>query len=223
MQPYIPPRDADFNSWLTNFSTLLTATPTNYGLTAPDAVLVAAQQSAFDAAYTAATNPTTRTAATVATKDAARASAEALVRPYAIRISKNATVSPALKTGIGVTVPGTIPTPIPPPTTAPAATIEKQISGATTIKFSEPGSTGKAKPYGVTGMEVARSMGTSWATDPSQAAVIATATKSPVVITNDPADAGKKMTLFFRWKTRSGPGGLSQTGPWTTATNGYAL
>jgi uncharacterized small protein (DUF1192 family) len=223
MSPYIPAKDSLFALWLLNFTTLLTASPASYVLTAPDALAVDTVADAFAAAYATAKNPTTRTKATVAAKDAARASAEAVVRPYAVRISRTASVSDALKIGIGVTVPGAIPTPVPPPTTAPTVGVERQISGATTLKFSEPGMTGKAKPAGVIGMEVFRSVGTVHATDPTQAAYVATATKSPVVVPNDPADAGKKVTYFFRWVTRSGPGGLAQSGPWTPALNGYAL
>lgn len=223
MQPYIPTTDAAFAAWLLNFSTLLTAAPATYGLTAPDAVVVAAANSDFQPKYLAATNPTTRTAGTVAAKDASRASGEAIVRPYAIRISVNAAVTAQAKINIGVTVRGAVPTPVPPPTTAPSLSIQSAISGAITLKYSEPGTAGKAKPAGVVGMEIFRSLGTTFATDPSQASYVATATKSPVVIPNEPADAGKKATYYARWTTRSGPGGIAQVGPWTPPLQTYAL
>jgi len=36
----IPSRDADLDTWLLNFKTLIAATPTNYGLVAADATAI---------------------------------------------------------------------------------------------------------------------------------------------------------------------------------------
>ena len=77
--PYIPAKDALFAAWLLNFSTLLTASPVTYGLTAPDAVTVAGVNGTFQAAYATATNPATRTSGAVAATDVARLDAEAIV------------------------------------------------------------------------------------------------------------------------------------------------
>jgi hypothetical protein len=101
---YMPTKEAELNTWLSNFSALLTATPLAYGLTAPDAVAVAAEQAAFSAALAAATEPATRTKVTVRAKDTAKQSMLTVVRRYATAISANPDVSAALKTGIGVTV-----------------------------------------------------------------------------------------------------------------------
>ena len=101
--PYIPAADALAGPWSDNFSTLLTAAPTDYGLVAGDAVAVAAVVTPWLAALVLATNPATRTPVTVADKDTARAAMEAVVRPYAVQISQNPLISNGLKTGIGVT------------------------------------------------------------------------------------------------------------------------
>lgn len=213
--PYIPPKDADFDAWLVNFSTLLTANPTNYGLVAGDATAVAAVTSAWTTAYPIATNPATRTSATIATKDAARASAEATVRPYAIRIRNNASVSDALKIGIGVTIPNTPPTPIPAPVVAPVVSLLSAISLEQTLEYKASGSTGKAKPFGAIGVEVWRSVGTVPAVDPLQTSYVGTVTKSPFRQSFLAGDQGKIVTYFARFVTRSGPGGAAQVGPWS--------
>lgn len=213
--PYIPPRDADFAAWLLNFATLIAASPTAYGLIASDATAISAQNTDFQAAYTSATNPTTRTSATVAAKDVARLNAQAVVRPYAMRVRNNTTVSDALKVGLGLTIPSTVPTPVPPPSTAPEIGLRQAIVGQMTLTYKEPGFAGKAKPYGVIGAEFARAIGTVPAVDPTQATVWGTATKSPFAMAFAPADAGKTVTLFARWITRSGPGGVAQRGPWS--------
>ena len=51
LAPYIPVKDADLANWLDNFSALITASPATYGLVAGDAVAIAAQVAAWDAAY----------------------------------------------------------------------------------------------------------------------------------------------------------------------------
>jgi hypothetical protein len=213
--PYIPNRDADLSNWMANFSSLITAGPATYGLTAPDAVTIAFQNSQFQAAYLLATNPATRTAPTVAAKDAARFAAVAIIRPYAIRIRNNGAVSDLAKVALGLTIPSTTPTPIPAPTTAPLLSIVNAIPLQQTLGYREPGSAGKAKPYGVIGVEIWRAVGTVPAIDPSQAEYYATATKSPFRATFTAPQVGKICTYFGRYVTRSGPGGIAQAGPFS--------
>ena len=216
---YIPAKDALFATWLENFSTLLTAAPATYGLTAPDATAVDAVNTAFQAAYALAIDPPTRTSVTVADKDAARASAEAVVRPFAVTISRNAAVTDGNKTAIGVTVPSVTPTPIPPPANAPSLALVSAISLVQTLSYKVAGQTGKAKPFGSIGVEIFRSVGTVAATDPAQCAYIGTYTKSPFKQTYSSGDQGKIVTLFARYVTRSGPDGVAQPGPWSDALN----
>jgi len=101
--PYIPSPDGLAADWSDNFSALITANPGDYGLIAGDAVAIAAATDPYRAALTVATEPTTRTPVAVAAKDAARATMEAVARPYAVQISADASISGALKTGVGVT------------------------------------------------------------------------------------------------------------------------
>lgn len=214
--PYIPPKDADFDAWLLNFTTLLTAAPTTYGLTAPDAVACAAAYSAWHPAYVTATTPETRTSPAVAQKDAERAAAEATVRPYAQRISKNEAVTPENKTAIGVNLPNTSPVPIPPPTTFPLVSLRNATPLVHVLQYQDSGlGTGKKKPFGALGMQVFRSVGTVAATDPAQASFDTQPTKSPFRSSFSAEQRGKVATYFARWVTRSGPGGAAQYGPWS--------
>lgn len=212
---YIPAQDAAFRDWLLNFSTLITANPTNYGLIAGDAVIIAAQYTAFSAAYLTATNPTTRTSANIAAKDAARANAEAVVRPYAQRVRNNTTVSNALKIGLGITVPSVTPTPIPAPVVAPELGLQSAIPLQQTLTFRDPTALGKAKPFGVIGVEIFRAIGTVPAVDPLAASYVATVTKTPFRQTFVAGNVGNVCTYFARFVTRSGPGGASQVGPFS--------
>jgi hypothetical protein len=214
--PYIPARDADFKDWLDNFSTLINANPTTYGLTSGDAAAIGSVRTAFDSAYALAVNPATRTSATVASKDAARATAEATCRPFAIRVRNNPAVSNALKVGLGLTIPNTTPTPIPAPTIAPSLELVNAIALQQTIGYKNPVTLGKGKPFGAIAVEIWRAIGTTPAIDPDQATFNAIVTKSPFRSTFAGDQQGKVCTYFARFRTRSGPEGQSQTGPWSS-------
>lgn len=213
---YIPPTDAGFGSWLTNFSALLTASPATYGLVSGDAVLVAAQEAAYTAALAAATDPGTRTPVTVSAKDAAKASALAVVRPYAVAISLNAGVADEDKTDIGVTVRKTVPTPIPAPTATPALSFVSAVPLNVTLQARNVATpTSKAKPFGSIGVEVWDSVGTVAATDPAQLDYRFTASKIPFVRVFDAGDQGKICSMAVRYVTRGGNGGVAKVGPWS--------
>lgn len=212
---YIPAKDALFATWLANFSALLTAAPTDYGLDAADATAVDGVNTTFQAAYTTSQNPATRTAPSVAAKDVARASAEAVVRPYAVQISRNSAVTDANKASIGVTIPSLVPTPVAAPTVAPVIGLESATIGQMRLKYQAAGASGKSKPFGAIGVEIWRSVGVVAATDPAQATYNGTVTKTPFRQNFTGPDATKICTYFARFVTRSGPDGKAQVGPWS--------
>ena len=214
---YIPSKDADFENWLNNFSTLLTASPVTYGLTAPDAVIVAGQYASWNAAYMLATNPATRTSVTIQAKTNARNTATATVRPYAVNIINNAGVTDANKTSIGVTVPKLVPTPVPPPLTFPHLVLDGATPLVMNMSYRDSGTpTSKKKPAGATGVQIFVTKGIAPAVDPSVALFYQTWTKSPNTVNFNSGDTGKIATFFTRYQTTSGPGGTAQYGPWGT-------
>ena len=221
--PYIPAPDAAFSAWLSNFATLIAATPAAYGLLAGDATAISTQDALFQPAYTLAIDPPTRTSATIADKDAARATAEATCRPYAIRIRNNAAVSDLLKVGVGVTVPVLVPSPIPAPTSAPVLGLTSAAPLLHTLTYKDTGSSGKNKPFGAIGVEIWRSIGTVVATDPAQCAFNGSVTKSPFHQHFVDANRGKVCTYFARFVTRSGPAGQTQVGPWSASLVSYVI
>lgn len=219
--PYLPPRDADFAIWLANFSTKITAVPANYGLIAGDAVIIAAQNTAFQAAFLAATTPATRTAATVAAKDAARVLAEAVARPYATAISRNPAVTDANKANVGVTLPDPSRTPIPAPVTAPVLSVRAMIPGQVTIDYRDATDpTARAKPDGVVGMQLFAVFGTVPAVSADALSFIGQVTKTPTLL-DSTGQSGKVLTMAGRWVTRAGPGGMAQNGPWSALVSTY--
>lgn len=212
---YIPAPDAGFESWLLNFTSELTATPTVYGLVAGDAVICAAEYTAWNAAYLTATTPATRTKPAIAAKDAARAHAESVVRPYAQRIKVNPAVTNLSRAAIGVTINAFPPTPIPAPITSPALMLVGAQPNNATLQYRDSATpTSKAKPYGVKQCSICTTIGIAPAVDPDAARYVGGFTKSPVQLGFDSADRGKYCTVFARWENGSGPGGVGAFGPW---------
>jgi hypothetical protein len=216
-ESYIPAADGAFDAWAANFATLIGNDPHSYGLEPADALRIGDAQTDWRTAYLTATTPETRTSPAIAAKDASRRTLEAVVRPYAIDIRNNQGVTDEQRADLGLTIPKTVPTPIPAPTSAPAIALRQSNPGVIVMSYSDTANPeGKAKPYGVIGVELWASIGTEAATSPEQCRYVGTRTKSPMRLATQAADAGKTVTLFARYTTRSGPGGVAQTGPWSS-------
>ncbi len=215
---YIPAKIADRAAWYSNFDSKITAAPVSYGLTAPQAAVIAAAVLAFSNAYAASSDPSTRTSATVAATTAADAAAKATCRPYAMQINANPAVTDEQRVDLGLKVRSTTPTPTPPPATSPVLSLSSQGPGVVTIASADSSTPSrKAKPAGVIGLELALKVGTAFEVDPNAAPIWGTTTKSPVDIALPAMSGGKHVTLFGRWVTRSGASGIAQKGPWSTA------
>ena len=217
---YIPATNSGFDTWFNNFQTVIAAAPADFGLVVGDATAITASYNAWHPLYVAAQNPDTRTTPAIAAMNAQRALSLTLVRPYAVSISQNTAVTDDNKALAGVTIRKTTPTPIPPPTTVPALSLVAAQHLTTQLAYRDTSTpTSKAKPFGAIGIEVWSSVGEVFATDPAQASYVATWTKSPNVLNFEAGQVGKKVTVWGRWVTRGGAGGVAQTGPWSTPLN----
>lgn len=203
---YIPSKDTDFNSWIINFSTRLSASPGTFGLTAGDAASVAGVTGTWAAAYTAAINPSTRTPVTIAAKDDAKTAALAVVRVLAVQISLNPGVLSDDKIDIGVNPRTSIPTPIPAPNTSPVLSIIAAQTGTAIVRYKDEAAPEKikAKPYGVTQLMFGYQVSTTPITDPDEIALVTPMTKAPTLFAFDAGDKGKTCYCTARWMTRRG-------------------
>lgn len=218
--PYIPAQDGLAAPWSDNFSTLLTAAPTDYGLLAGDAVAVAAVVTPWLAAYTAATTPATRTPVTIADKDTARAAMEAVVRPFAVAISQNPVVSDGLKTGIGVTP--RILTKTRNSVVAEEITFEVNytVGGIALVRSQNPATPfTKKRPLGAIAWQVevrGKNAGDAdWT-------AITTATPTKPITPLDPSTFPQQFEQYqirMRWIGASLPGGAENAGPWSAWTD----
>lgn len=211
----MPASVALFALWIDNFKTRVTATPATYGLTAADAIIISGISNTFLTAHALANAPATRTPVSIADRDAARAAAEFVVRPYAVAISLDKAVDNGAKVEIGVTVRSNTPTPIPAPVVAPTLELLGILPLRMDFQARQPGMTSKSKPGGCTGIELALSVGTVAATDPGQLTMVNIYGKTPFTVPFVAADRGKIASIAARYRTRSGPAGVSQAGPWS--------
>jgi hypothetical protein len=214
--PYIPTKNADLNNWMANFAAVAAAAPSAYGLTSANIATINAANANFGAAYAPLTSPSTKTKAAVSAFNGQRAASLAQVTPLAVQISASPSISNDNKTSIGVTVRKTTRSPLPVPTTQPSLSLVAMLPGSLQLAYVDgaaPG--GKQKPFGAVGMEVWTNIGTVPATDPSQASYIQSVSKSPFLLTYDPTNSGKVMTVYGRWTTKGtlASHGVAQPGP----------
>jgi hypothetical protein len=212
LPPYIPPKDADFNNWVNNFSTVFSATPAVFGFQAGDATAVAGQVALWNAAYGLVTSPSTKTPSTVSDKNASRIVTQALVRPYAQTISLSPAVSQMNKISIGVNPRTSTPIPIAAPTTYPALTIVSALPLQHVIRYRDSlaSPSVKSKPYGVVQMQLYGSASGTPITNPALLAFQMVSTKSPFLQTWDSSTVGQRAYYAARWVTRRG-----LNGPWS--------
>ena len=216
LAPYIPPKQAQFNAWLNNFSTLLSASPGTYNCTTTQADSVAAATATWNTQYAIITSPSTKTPAAISAKNDARTTALLTVRPIAQQISKDAAVATTDKTAIGVNPNTSVPTPITAPTTAPVLTIQSSASYGVILRYRDATASPsvKAKPYGVIGCQIWALPSATPVTDPTLLSFNQQATKSPTTVTMGSTNLGKTVYSAARWATRTG-----LVGPWSAIIN----
>ena len=205
MAGYIPQKDGLLNTWALNFTTLLTADPTRYGLVAGDAAAAAASYTDFAAAYALAINPTTRTKLNVTTKDAKRVIMLQTLRAYALLIRANHGVSDADKVAIGLTLPDPTPTPVPVPTTSPVLTLTLAAVGVQALNIADQLTpTRKAKPAGVVSALLYRVVAPTPATSMTGAVLARICTRADNVLNTAGLTAGNVATYWAQWVNRKG-------------------
>lgn len=214
---YIPPKDADFLAWALNFSTLITATPTAFGLIAGQATTYATLYATFNTALAAASNPATRTKVTVAAKNVARAALERNTRLLAGVVQGFPTITPSQLASLGLTVRSPARPPIPVPTTAPILSIVQNGPLTSAVRFADTATpASRAKPFGATGLQLYVKYGTVAPVSVADCTLLGIFTKNPVVVNWPAAQAGMQAWIIARWITRKGLTGPVSTNVSTT-------
>lgn len=210
---YIPTKDADLVNWSANFSAVITATPTDYGLTSGQATSYATLDANFAAAYTVATNPATRTIVTVAAKDSARASLVAQARQLAQIAQKYPAITPTLLATAGLTVRNTVPSPIPAPTTWPILSLLSSASLQHTIRYKDSALIQpRGLPFGAVAIELYVLVGPTPPASIADCRYVGQFSRMPMTVNFTGADAGKVANYLCRYITKTGLTGPTSPG-----------
>ena len=155
---YLPSREADLVTWSDNFNTLITATPTAYGLTAGQATAYTALHSAFVTAWEIANRPSLRTTPAIETKNTAKynlISGPGGIHELAMIVQDFPGTTNTERADLGLTVRDADPSPIPPPTMSPGLDIVAVNGRTVKIRLHDAASpSSRAKPAGVKGASV---------------------------------------------------------------------
>lgn len=215
--PYIPSKDPDLRAFAVNYRDVATANPGTYGLSGADVTAITSSVNSFVAALDAYTVDT-RSVVLVAAKNTAKLAMVNLLRTYSSQIRLNPGISNADKLALGLNLPNNSPSPIPPPTTVPLLAVIAATPGQHTLRYADQATPDKrSKPFGAVALQLFVAVGIAAVTDPADAEFYGQFTKQPVPVLFGPSNAGKVATYFGRWVTRSGPLGVAQVGPFSSA------
>ena len=208
---YIPTTQTLLAAWSANFSGLISANPSAYGMMASDAATIANAYSLFNNALNLALNPATKTKGVVADKNAKQAAMLSTLRQYAQVIKRNMGISNEAKIGLGLTINDAGRSPVPAPTTAPVLSISNGTPLHHRVRFADEAAPDRrGKPDGVQGIMLAVTVGTAPPTDLEHMPIYGLVTRQPFDVEFSLADKGK--TAYYHGQFMTGAG---LTGPWS--------
>lgn len=211
LAPYIPYSDEGFQTWAVNFRDRLNANAALYGLVPADAAAVTVVVDDFVAKFALASQPITRTSQAISDKDVARATAETLLRQYAIDVKYDQGVTDGDKINLGVRPVNPNREPIDCPQTSPLLSIIANTPGSQTVRYSDtttPDS--RAKPFGASELQLFMAVTDTEGASFADAQFYGKFTKNPIGV-EFTADQNQKIATYWaRWASVKG-----ETGPWS--------
>ncbi|MEM8495652.1 MAG: hypothetical protein AAF663_09735 [Planctomycetota bacterium] len=209
MANYLPNRESELVTWMTNFKTLIDAAPTDYGLTSTQASDYDALADAYLAAYQTANDPSTRTAPAIEAKDTAKAAVLAETRRL-VRIAQAwPGMTNAKRSDLGITVPDTDPTPVPVPSEEPQLDVASVNGRRVSLRLREQSTGERRKPAGVAGATVLSYVGETIPASIRDWSFEGNTTRLDVdVVFADAVPQGAKVWVTAYWynrKAESGP------------------
>jgi hypothetical protein len=208
----IPVKDAVLVPWIENFTTRIQASPTTFGLQAPQAAELYARKQAFVNAYNAMMNARadgTRSKAQTETKDDRKTKVVTYARELYALISANKSVSNADKTLVGVHVRDTKPSPIHAPTVRPGMIVKAVVGRTVSTTIHESASSAKRrKPKGAVQAYVYWFVGEDYPSDPNGWRFAGPANKADFNFTvPNSVASGAQVWICAAWVNRKGDAG----------------
>jgi hypothetical protein len=209
---FVPAKDAQFKNWLSNFVTVASGSPADYGFTPAQITAITALATEFDNVYTARLEAKNNAKVATDAKNKARRDAAENARLLARLVQANPNVTDAQKTALGVTVPKSGKTPVPVPATQPIGRVDDIEEMMHIMRISDSATNKAAKPDGVDGTEIWMKIvdaGAPQPIDPDELAFVGFATGSKVTRSFEAEDVGKTAIYRLRYTNTKG-----QHGPW---------
>lgn len=207
MAQFFPTTDAGMLAWAQHFSTMISATPTTYGLVAAQATAYATLVTNYQTALTAC-EPTVRNKTSTAAKNQAKAALKLSSVQLANIINGQPTVTDAQKIALGLNVRAT-PTPVPPPGNPPTLDIVSVTGKTVKIRLHNDATSKRARPAGVTGTTIFSYVGATPPADITAWVFQGSSSKTIVDIAFDNTVAAGSIV----WLTAFWYNGKGQSGP----------
>ncbi|MDR2362393.1 MAG: hypothetical protein LBD91_06645 [Prevotellaceae bacterium] len=212
---FFPTTDDLFLQWSVSFLENLLQSLTRFNFPQDEYQRLVQLRDAYAAALAAAKNPATRTKAAVQLKNDTKKELENTLRQDIKEfLMFNRHVTDEDRDNLGLPIHDTKPTPIPPPAYEPEITFTTPSPAILEIHIRAKNEVGRAKPYGVHGAEVKWLLATSPDAPPpvdwDELLHSSFATRSPLRMTFNGYDRGKRLFFAARWENNRG-----EKGPWT--------
>jgi hypothetical protein len=209
MPDYIPPKDAELVAWSANFSAVVTANASAWGITPEEVTALQTANDTFAALHAQADSPE-KNSIIVAEKNAARDVLVAKIRELAGFRLKNPIITDAQRIALGLHVRDATPTNIPAPTTRPELDVDVLDFRRLKVVFHDMGSDSKAKPYGVNGAVIVYAVLDAPPADVTALTRSTLATRTPHVLEFTEEERGKTVYIAICWQNEKG-----EKGPWS--------
>lgn len=202
---YLPGREADLYNWAVSFSSQLTATPTAFGITAPQAAALAPKVTAFGDLIAECSNPSTRTPGKVSGKLSARRALVAAIRPLVRIIQAFPGLTLEQRRDLGINLRDNAGRPINPPAQPPVVEVESAVGHTLTIRVHAAGGERRAKPAGAQGCTLFTFVGATPSGNPEDWACQGQSTRTKFVLQMPPTvPAGSSVWLSAVWYSPRG-------------------
>ena len=166
---YPPSREGDLLAWAANFFELINATPTQFGLTAPQATAFGALSSDYADKYETATEPSTNSHAAVVAKNTAKAALLAGASQLVAIVQAHPGTTDAQRAALGIKVRDNEPTPAPVPAAPPFLAVVSTLGRTVKLRLGDLDNPNRrAKPPGVQGATILTYVGDFPPDDPME-------------------------------------------------------
>jgi hypothetical protein len=204
----VPKSEDGLSDYAQNFTTLISAAPSDYGLTAAQSASAVAAYNLFVAKLAVCKSPTTKTAVAVVEKTEAADALRKVLSSLGGMVSANSDVSNALKTGLRIGIRGSHGSPIPAPNFY-GTIVPKRIQGnSVAIQIIGPDKRA-SRPAGVACATILAYVGETPSPNPADWKTIAVTGKMRLELTFADAPPGAKVWLTMYYSSprfASGPG-----------------